>query len=389
MLVNYRSFSIWMVSCLTAGVIAIWCHVAGAQTNEVAAVARGWSIETVATAHANYLDLEIDSRGMLHLVFHNDGNGDNFYLRRESPGVWADWAFPYAGSGLLLDIDPVDEKPYVLYSDHSSFDLMLAWKTAAGVWTNTVVLVTDYLPELAFEMSDGIAHISYVTALNEVAYYRFDPNGPSWGASFGTAAGMERPEVSLALRSDGVPRVSYDLDGVLYYATTADTLSWTSTVVDDSSANLGQYNSLALDSSDNPSIGYSDSANNDLKYAFYNSLLPGWAPSVVDGARSELISMALDPRSDYPAIAYRTFDCAVCLNELVGSGQWARTEVTDGITYQRKIVVNEVGDVFIAYHAESAAGVNEIKVAIDGRRIFHDDFELGTLAPWSAVVGAP
>lgn len=62
--------------------------------------------------------------------------------------------------------------------------------------------------------------------------------------------------------------------------------------------------------------------------------------------------------------------------------------MTDGITYQRKIVVNEVGDVFIAYHADSGTA-NEIKVAIDGRRIFNDGFELGTLAHWDTVVGAP
>lgn len=388
MLVENRSFSIRMIYCLAACVVGFWCHEVGAETEGIAAVAPSWSIETVATAAANDLDLEIDSLGMLHLVFHDDFNGDNFYLRRESPGVWADWDFPYDGSGLLLDIDPVDEKHYVLYRDHGNFDLMLAWKTTAGVWTNTVALVTDYLPELAFEMYGGIAHIAYVTALNEVAHYRFDPNGSSWGTQLGVAVGATRPEVSLAVRSDGLPRISYDLDGVLYYATTADTLSWTSNVVDDSSANVGQYSSLALDSSDNPSIGYRDSANVDLKYAFYNTSLAGWASSVVDGANGELVSMALNPRNDYPRIAYRTFACAVCLSELVGAGQWARTEIAEGNTYRRKIAVNEMGDVFIAYHSESATGVQEINVAIDGRRIFSDDFELGTFASWDHVVGA-
>ncbi len=65
---------------------------------------------------------------------------------------------------------------FMLYRDHSTFDLMLAWKTTAGDWTNTVALTTDYLPKLSFEMFDGTAHIAYVTSLNEVAYYHFDPD---------------------------------------------------------------------------------------------------------------------------------------------------------------------------------------------------------------------
>ncbi len=376
-----------IICALTAVVLLLCCQPVAAESVAPEDVAWGWSIETVATAHANYFDMEIDSRGMIHVVFHDDQFGGDFYLRRSSPGVWSDWAFPYSGSSLLLDFDPVDETGYVLYRDHSTFDLMLAWRTVTGDWTNTVALVAGFVDNLSFEMYGGTAHIAYVTPLNEVMYHHFDPNGSSWGVLLGTAIGLETPAPSLAVRSDGVPRISYDLDGALYYATTTDMVAWTSNVVDDSAANVGRYSSLALDSADMPSISYRDSTNGDLKYAFYNPFIPGWTTSMVAGVTSaagELTSMALDPRTDYPRISSRAFDCAICLHELVGSGQWAETEVTDGNTYRRKVVVNSLGDVMIAFHAESGAGVNEFKLAVDNRRIFTDDFELGNTNAWSA-----
>lgn len=371
---------------LTAVVAVLSCRVAVAETASPDTVAWAWSVETVALAYANDFDMELDSRGMIHVVFHDEQNGDNFYLRRSSPGVWSDWAFPYDGSGLLLDFDPVDELQYVLYRDHSNFDLMLAWRTVTGDWTNTVALVTDYVANLSFEMYGGIAHIAFVTSSNEVMYHHFDPNGSSWSVPLATAIGIETPAPSLAVRSDGIPRISYDLDGVLYYATTTDMVTWNSVVVDNSAANVGRYSSLVLDSTDMPSISYRDSTNADLKYAFYNPFIPGWTTSVVTGATSsagEFTSMALDPRTDYPRISNRAFDCAVCLHELVGSGQWAETEVADGNTYDRKVVVNSVGDVLIAFHAESATNVHALNLAVDNRRIFFDGFESGTTNAWS------
>jgi len=163
-------------------------------------------------------------------------------------------------------------------------------------------------------------------------------------------------------------------------------VTWTSAVVDNSAANVGRYSSLVLDSTDMPSISYRDSTNADLKYAYYNPFIPGWTTSVVAGAMSaagELTSMALDPRTDYPRISSRAFDCAICLHELVGSGQWAETEVSDGNTYRRKVVVNSVGDVLIAFHAESATNVHALKLAVDNRRVFFDDFESGTTNAWN------
>jgi len=327
-----------------------------------------------------------------HIVFRDHAGGDEFYLRRESPGVYSDWAFPFDAFELLLDFDPVDETGYVLYQEASTHDLMLAWRTDIGDWTNTVALVTDYLPRLSFEMFDGTAHIAYTTSANEVMYYHFDPDGTSWGALIASAVGMQIPEPSLAVRSDGVPRISYDLDGVLYYAITTDMVLWTSNVVDDTGNDMGRYSSLALDDDDDPSISYQNNTDADLKYAYFNSFIPGWTTSTIDGATTisgELTSMALDPRTDYPRIAYRANDCAVCLSELVESGDWARTEITDGITYRRKVVVNSIGDVLILYHAQSAAGVQEVRLAVDNRRIFFGDFEIGSTVSWDQTVGAP
>lgn len=376
---------------MTAIIVGVLSQSAMAGSLAPEAVARGWSIEDVAIAQGSTLDMELDSRGMAHITFRDESNGDTYYLRRDSPGVYSDWAFPYHGTGMLLDTDPVADRKFVLYRETGSNDLMLAWRTDTGAWTNTLVVATDYLPKLSFEMYDGTAHIAYVTSLNQVGYYHFDLNGSSWDVLIATATGLDTPEPSLAVRSDGIPRISFDLDGALYYATTTDMVSWSSSVVDDTSIDVGKYSSLVLNSSDKPSISYWDASNGDLKYAFYNSILSGWVTSVVDGATTstgQMTSMALDPRTDYPRISYLG-DCDLCLSELVGSGSWARTEILDANVHRQKTVVNEVGDVLVLFHFVSDTGVSEVKLAVDNRRLFSSGFEFGSTVDWSLTVGAP
>ncbi|RLE26392.1 MAG: hypothetical protein DRJ65_05620 [Acidobacteria bacterium] len=347
-------------------------------------MADNWSIETVATANPDTVDMELGPDGLIHIVFHDEITGNNSYLRRDSSGTYTDLNFPYLGHHLQLDFEPANDHAYVLYIDRDSGDFMLAWQDFEGNWDNKVVSAAHDAQTLCFEQLNYEQYFAYTRSTGEVRY-GFADGGGSLTTSMGVTTGSEVPEVSLALRSDGAPRLSYNLDGVLYYAKTTNLINWTSTVIDDSSNAVGLFSSLALDSSDNPSISYHDDWNTDLKYAWYNSFSSSWTISMIDGLTSstgDLTSMALDPRNDYPKITYRGIDCSVCLSELVSSGLWIKTEVSDVLSRRRKIRVNSQGDTFILFED----GDNDlIRLAVDYRRIFSGGFETASTDEWDTT----
>ncbi|MEK7290654.1 MAG: hypothetical protein AAB013_01955, partial [Planctomycetota bacterium] len=87
---------------------------------------------------------------------------------------------------------------------------------------------------------------------------------------------------SIALDTSGKAYTSYyDVtNGYLKYATNASG-SWVATTVENS-GNVGQYTSIALDTSGKAHISYYDVTNGDLIYAT-NTLGP-WIPTIVDNS---------------------------------------------------------------------------------------------------------
>jgi len=78
---------------------------------------------------------------------------------------------------------------------------------------------------------------------------------------------------------------------------------WTTETVD-SAGWVGTFTSIALDSSNNPHISYSDASNSDLKYAKWTGT--AWSIQTVDSALSSIgtsTSIALDS-SNNPHISY-------------------------------------------------------------------------------------
>lgn len=369
---------------LSVVLVSIWWSSVSLPGASTAATAPGWTVETVEAAQAVALDLALDVQGRPLVVFRDELDGDCRVLRREHGGTWTDLQFPYSGFHLQVDVDPTNGLPYVLFVERSSTDLVLAWKVG-NFWTSLEAMSDDGVMRFDFEILDGTVHIAYTTLDGAIRYHHFDPGGISWTAlTLDTVTGAEPPRVSIALRQDGIPRIAYNRDGVLYYATTSDMVVWSSQIVDDTADRVGLFPSLALGSSDNPSISYHDDTNADLKVAFYNSVAGTWALPTIDGdesATGELTSMVLDPESDYPRVAYRGFDCGVCLVELVGPGTWSRTEIAGDESGERKLVTDAEGRLLLLY-AESESP--EVRLAIDVRRIFGDGFESGTTEAWAS-----
>ncbi|MCU0611440.1 MAG: hypothetical protein MUE60_06585, partial [Candidatus Eisenbacteria bacterium] len=105
---------------------------------------------------------------------------------------------------------------------------------------------------------------------------------------------------SLRLDAQGHPHVAYGEDW-LYYGF-FDGLEWHYEVAD-SSPRVGQYASLALDSSGCPHISYYDERNGDLKYACREAA--GWYTQTIDATGDVGLSTSITlGSSGLPRISY-------------------------------------------------------------------------------------
>jgi subtilisin-like proprotein convertase family protein len=156
---------------------------------------------------------------------------------------------------------------------------------------------------------------------------------------------------SIALDASRNPRISY-YESLGEAGTPSRNLryaawngaGWSITTVDgiagpngSENADIGEYTSLKLDGSGNPRIAYYDATNTNLKYAYFQN--GQWVCQTVDGTtgRDDMVgkysSLALDPTTAYPRIAY--YDET---NKRLKYAEW------NGTSWQ-KVVVDASADV--------------------------------------------
>ena len=135
---------------------------------------------------------------------------------------------------------------------------------------------------------------------------------------------------SIVIDSNGkVHIVTYRGDSKkdLMYITN-QTGSWVSSKLDDND-NVGQYCSIAIDSSDGLHVSYRYDTGNKLKYAYKASGSSSWSKTDVDSTGGKYTSIAVDS-NDIPHIAYRDSGGDLGYAEKIG-GSWTWNAIVSSV----------------------------------------------------------
>ncbi|HII98396.1 MAG TPA: PQQ-binding-like beta-propeller repeat protein [Methanoregula sp.] len=186
---------------------------------------------------------------------------------------------------------------------------------------------------------------------------------PTWNIETVDSDGDVGDYTTLALDSSDNPHISY-LDFTNYNLKYAvrNGGSWTTQIVDSGGHTVGWYPSLALDSTDNPRISYLDSFNDDLKYAVWNGA--SWNIETVSagGASQEPTSLALDS-SGVPHIGYHSFDDSD-LKYASWNGTGWTIEVVDNngvVGLDPSLVLDSTDNPHISYYDQTNADLKYAK----------------------------
>ena len=280
--------------------------------------AMGWHTETVDSTETQFVSLALDDQDLPHISYFDFGGSRSLkYAWNDGVGWHSEIVDVYAGAYTSIALDLAGH-PHISYFDEDSRALKYARNDSTG-WQVETVDNAGYVGEytsLALDAA-GHPHISYRDVSADGLKYAWH-DGSDWHIeSVPTGSdGNVGWYTSLALDVEGRPHIihldHFDYiddnylsqygDDLLY--TWRDETNWHSEILD-SEGNVGAFNSLALDQDDRPHIGFYDTRNYDLKYAWYSG--SDWRIETVDDAIVSSLCLALDV-GGRPHISYRSRD---------------------------------------------------------------------------------
>jgi len=348
-----------------------------------------------------YSSLIIDNDGYPIVTFFDDTSSNEALvfarsLTKDGLGGWTSVIIDSVnqpgefGTPTSLKISQ-DGYPIVSYYDDDSDNLRFARSLSTsgiGGWTSVVVDSPNAVGKWnSLELDiNGFPIISY--ADNSAGRLKFARSSTisgtatgDWSTSIIISSVTVNFNTSLKLNVNGLPMISYFDDNsppslnFIICDNTGGTGTWTNVTIDQSSgfADVGTYNSLALDENNFPIISYYDQdnfTNNDLKFARSSSSTgaPGSWTSIkvdIDGNVGQYTSLILN-KDGYPIISYysandSSLKLATSLTKS-GTGSW-NTEIIDEkneVGQFTSLALDETNEPIISYHDNT---FNELKFA--------------------------
>jgi len=225
-------------------------------------VSLSWKMEFVGGAGTSFegarTSIALNSTGSPSISYIDHDTGELLYFYK-SAGVWIREVVDFPGQTIpnpeSLKIDSLGT-PHIAYYDGVNGTLRHAFRSASRWYVETVDSSSPnvgYQPSMALD-SLGHPHIAYIAITPGMQLKYAEWTGSSWRiVLIPGASSVESP--SLALNSTGVPRISYDVAGVLNLMYSYwDGASWRSQLVDNAGAEF--ENSMAIDTSDVVHISY-------------------------------------------------------------------------------------------------------------------------------------
>ena len=315
----------------------------------------GWQTFVVDSNGGFSSSMANDSWGHLHMVYFDQTNHDLKYANNTS-GIWVTQTVESIGDtgpGCSIAIDQ-QGWAHISYYNWSVNNLNYA-TNEGGSWNIVTVDGGGNVgPSTSISLdSQGFSHISYWADTNLGGHLGYATNtAGDWSLETVDPNGSHGSDSSIAIDSNDNVHISYYGAGYLHHASNAagywsiDTL--------DGPYGVGTLSSIAIDADNNVHIAYNHfdapSAPHILKYV--NNTAGSWINSTVDDSSNNVgdyCSLALDPQG-YAHISYLVGSQGIRYATNAG-GAWDKVWVDDDGRYQTSILLDQDGYVYIAYMA--------------------------------------
>ena len=340
--------------------------------------------------------LQLDDNDNVHIVYHNS-NGNTLNYSSNAQGSWItqtlDGESTSRGKGVSMELDRNGDM-HMAYLDQDNNQLRVG-KFRSLANTETYEIHPELPSGLSFGANNGtiwgtptggFAATDYTiyantttqsatTTVQLMSTWQVEPsvagvemmkddtltpitfNWTAWSSSLVNStnsaytAGDTGDYNSIVTDSNGkVHIVSYRDDSKkdLMYITN-QTGSWASSKLDHSN-NVGQYCSIAIDSSDGLHVSYRYDTGNKLRYAYKASGSSSWSKTDVDSTGGKYTSIAVDSNG-IPHIAYRDGSSGDLGYAEKTGGSWTWNNiVTGGDVGWTSIAIDSNDDIHIAFY---------------------------------------